>query len=140
MINNNFHQIGFIESLEQLLHNINKTGKYQSFLVIDEDVNLDILDKSVDVILYRMIQEVINNTLKHAACDTIHVNIGKINQQLKVEIKDNGIGFNTEDIKQENTGVGLNNIFSRAKLINATVHINSIINQGTTITILLNSK
>jgi len=140
LINNNFHQIGFIESLEQLLHNINKTGKYQSFLVIDEDVNLDILDKSVDVILYRMIQEVINNTLKHAACDSIHVNIGKINQQLKVEIKDNGIGFNTEDIKQENTGVGLNNIFSRAKLINATVHINSIINQGTTITILLNSK
>jgi signal transduction histidine kinase len=57
-----------------------------------------------------------------------------------VEIKDNGIGFNTADIKQENAGVGLNNIFSRAKLINATVHIDSIINQGTTITILLNSK
>ena len=61
-------------------------------------------------------------------------------KEMKIEIKDNGIGFNTEDIKQENTGVGLNNIFSRAKLINATVQINSIINQGTTITILLNSK
>lgn len=140
LINNNFHQIGFIESLEQLLHNINKTGKYQSFLTIDDEVNLDLLDKSVDVILYRMIQEVINNTLKHAACDQINVHISNLNQQLKVEIKDNGIGFNTEDIKQENAGVGLSNIFSRAKLINATVHINSIINKGTTITILLNSK
>lgn len=140
LINNNFHQIGFIESLEQLLHNINKTGKYQSFLTIDDEVNLDLLDKSVDVILYRMIQEVINNTLKHAACDRINIHISKQNQQLKVEIKDNGIGFNTENIKQENSGVGLNNILSRAKLINATVQINSIINQGTTITILLNSK
>jgi two-component system NarL family sensor kinase len=140
LINNNFHQIGFIESLEQLLHNINKTGKYQSFVTIDEEVNLDLLDKSVDIILYRMIQEVINNTLKHASCDTINVHIGKVNQQLKVEIKDNGIGFNTADIKQDNPGVGLNNIFSRAKLINATVQIESIIKQGTTITILLNSK
>ncbi len=140
LINNNFHQIGFIESLEQLLHNINKTGKYQSFLKIDEDVNLDLLDKSVDIILYRMIQEVINNTLKHASCDKIHVHIGKQNEQIKVEIKDNGIGFNKEDIKQDNPGVGLNNIFSRAKLINATVQLDSIINQGTTFTILLNSK
>lgn len=140
LINNNFHQIGFIESLEQLLHNINKTGKYQSFLTIDEDVNLDLLDKSVDVILYRMIQEVINNTLKHASCDKIKVHIGKQNEQIKVEIEDNGIGFNKEDIKQDNPGVGLNNIFSRAKLINATVHIDSVINQGTTFTILLNSK
>jgi signal transduction histidine kinase len=140
LINNNFHQIGFVESLEQLLHNINKTGKYQSFLTIDEEVNLDLLDKSVDIILYRMIQEVINNTLKHASCDTINIHIGKVNQQLKVEIKDNGIGFNTEDIKQDSPGVGLNNIFSRAKLINATVHLDSILNQGTTFTILLNSK
>lgn len=140
LINNNFHQIGFVESLEQLLHNINKTGKYQSFLTIDEDVNLDLLDKSVDVILYRMIQEVINNTLKHASCDKIKVHIGKQNEQIKVEIEDNGIGFNKEDIKQDNPGVGLNNIFSRAKLINATVHIDSVINQGTTFTILLNSK
>lgn len=140
LINNNFHQIGFVESLEQLLHNINKTGKYQSFLTIDEEVNLDLLDKSVDIILYRMIQEVINNTLKHASCDTINIHIGKVNQQLKVEIKDNGIGFNTADIKQDSPGVGLNNIFSRAKLINATVHLDSILNQGTTFTILLNSK
>lgn len=140
LINNNFHQIGFVESLEQLLHNINKTGKYQSFLTIDEDVNLDLLDKSVDVILYRMIQEVINNTLKHASCDRIKVHIGKQNEQIKVEIEDNGIGFNKEDIKQDNPGVGLNNIFSRAKLINATVHIDSVINQGTRFTILLNSK
>lgn len=140
LINNNFHQIGFVESLEQLLHNINKTGKYQSYLAIDEDVNLDLLDKSVDIILYRMIQEVINNTLKHASCDQINVHIGKVKDQIKVEIKDNGIGFNKEEIKQDNPGVGLNNIFSRAKLINATVHLDSIINQGTTFTILLNSK
>jgi signal transduction histidine kinase len=140
LINNNFHQIGFIESLEQLLHNIEKTGKYKTTLTIDEEVNIDLLDKSVDVILYRMIQEVINNTLKHAACDKIDIHIGKDNQLIKVEIKDNGIGFDASLVKQDNPGVGLYNIFTRAKLINASVNINSILGTGTNIEIFLNSK
>lgn len=140
LILNNFHQIGFIESLEQLLHNIEKTGKYKPTLSIDEEVNIDLLDKSVDVILYRMIQEVINNTLKHAACDKIDILIGKDNQLIKVEIRDNGIGFDTSLVKQDSPGVGLNNIFSRAKLINASVNINSVLGGGTTFTIYLNSK
>lgn len=140
LINNNFHQIGFIESLEQLLHNIEKTRKYKTTLTIDEEVNIDLLDKSVDVILYRMIQEVINNTLKHAACDKINIHIGRNDQRIKVEIKDNGVGFDTSLVKQDITGVGLSNIITRAKLINASVIINSILGEGTTIAIFLNSK
>jgi signal transduction histidine kinase len=140
LIHSNFHQVGFIESLEQLLHNIKKTGKYETQLEIDENVNIDLLDKSVDIILYRMIQEIINNILKHAACDTIQIRIIEKNKNLIVEIKDNGVGFDTALIQQDNAGVGLNNILTRAKLINATVNINSIIGSGTTITIFLNAK
>jgi signal transduction histidine kinase len=140
MINHNFNQIGFLESLENLLYNIQKTGKYSTKLHIDEEANLDFLDQSVDVILYRMIQEVINNILKHALSNSIEVNIGKQNQFLKIDIKDNGGGFDITKVKEGKVGVGLDNITSRAKLINASVNINSVIGTGTTITILIKSK
>lgn len=140
LINTNFHQVGFIESLEHLFHNIEKTGKYKTSLHIDEDVNIDMLDKSVDIILFRMIQEIINNTLKHAACDTIEITLKNLSNQLNIEIKDNGIGFDVEKARASNEGVGINNIISRARLINATVSFNSIANQGTTVNILLKAK
>jgi two-component system NarL family sensor kinase len=140
MINHNFNQIGFLESLENLLYNIQKTGKYTTKLHIDEEVNLDFLDKSVDVILYRMIQEVINNILKHASSNSIEVNIGKQDQFLKIVVKDKGVGFDITKVKEGQVGVGLENITSRAKLINASVNINSVIGTGTTITILIKSK
>ena len=140
LINTNFHQIGFIESLEHLFHNIEKTGKYKTSLHIDEDVNIDMLDKSVDIILFRMIQEIINNTLKHAACDTIEITLKNLSNQLNIEIKDNGIGFDVNKVRESSDGVGINNIISRARLINATVSFNSIINQGTTVNILLKAK
>ncbi|WP_439505259.1 sensor histidine kinase [Sediminibacterium sp.] len=140
MINHNFNQIGFLDSLENLLYNIQKTGKYSTKLNIDEEVNLDYLDKSVDVILYRMIQEVINNILKHASSNKIEINIGKQNQFLTIEVKDNGVGFDISKVKEGRSGVGLENITSRAKLINASVNIDSKIGAGTTITILIKSK
>ena len=98
------------------------------------------LDKSVDIILFRMIQEIINNTLKHAACDTIEITLKNLNSQLNIEIKDNGIGFDVNKVRESSEGVGINNIISRAKLINATVSFNSIINEGTTVNILLKAK
>lgn len=142
MINHNFNQIGFLESLENLLYNIQKTGKYTTVLNIDEEVNLDSLDKSVDVILYRMIQEVINNILKHASSNSIEINIGKQNQYLKIDVKDNGVGFDITKVKEGKVGVGvgLANITSRAKLIDASININSVIGTGTTITILIKPK
>ena len=140
LINTNFHQVGFIESLEHLFHNIEKTGKYKTKLNVDDDVNIDLLDKSVDIILFRMIQEIINNTLKHAACDTIEITLKNVNNQLNIEIKDNGIGFDVDKVRESSEGVGINNIISRARLINATVSFNSVTNQGTTVNILLKAK
>jgi len=138
--NNRFHQIGLSESIRQLLHNIERTGKYStSFDSIPSD-EIDGLIHGNDIILFRIIQEIINNILKHAAASFINVSISKENNDIAVLIEDNGIGFDLEIIKSENQGIGLHNIYTRAKMINSTVEIMSTIDVGTTIILKFKSQ
>ncbi len=57
-----------------------------------------------------------------------------------VTISDNGIGFDTSLLNQERSGIGLQNIINRAKMINATVDVKSIPGNGTTITLFIKPK
>jgi signal transduction histidine kinase len=130
---NNFHQIGFYESIIQLLHSIEKTGKYTTSInTIDAD-EIEAFVSGNDIILFRMIQEIINNIINHASANHINLFIEKKDQFIIIKIIDNGIGFDTAIIKQENQGIGLHNIYTRAKIINLDVEINSSIGAGTVV-------
>jgi len=138
--NNRFHQIGLSESIRQLLHNIERTGKYTTkFESIPSD-EIDGLIHGNDIILFRIIQEIINNILKHASANHINVSITKENDDIAVSIEDNGVGFDLSIIKQEKQGIGLHNIYTRAKMINSTVEIMSTIDVGTTIILKFKSQ
>lgn len=82
--------------------------------------------------LYRIMQEILNNSIKHSQCSQISLQLLTYPSNLLVIIEDNGIGFNI-DSSQE--GMGLKNIHSRISLINGKIDIDSNINHGTTITI-----
>jgi signal transduction histidine kinase len=130
---NNFHQIGLIESIQQLLDTIDKTGIYQTNFDYDLSDETDALLFEKDIILFRMIQEIINNILKHAAATQISVSIKMDGKNLKITVSDNGKGFNPNSIKKDQQGIGLNNIFERGKLIDTTVDILSLYGNGTTV-------
>ena len=136
--NNRIHNIGIIESIRQLLVSLEKTGRFiTSFHTSD---NFHILDVNTDIIIYRMIQEIINNIIKHAAASRIDVAINNEADTTVICISDNGIGFDTNLLNQERSGIGLQNIINRAKMINATVDVNSIPGDGTTITLHIKPK
>jgi two-component system NarL family sensor kinase len=136
--NNRIHNIGIIESIRQLLTSLEKTGRFKtSFSTSD---NFHILDNNTDVILYRMIQEIINNIIKHAAANTIDVTIDCEDEISIIKISDNGIGFDTTLLKAERPGIGLQNIINRAKIINTTVDVKSSPGNGTTITLYIKPK
>lgn len=135
---NRIHDIGIIESVRQLLINLEKTGRYKTKLFISESFTG--LDKNTDLILFRMIQEIINNILKHAAASTISVEINGDTTEASLVISDDGVGFDTERLKTVGSGIGLQNIFNRAKMINATVDIKSTPGTGTAIILHVNSK
>jgi len=136
---NNFHQIGLIESIQQLLDTIDKTGIYQTNFDYDLSDETDALLFEKDIILFRMIQEIINNILKHAAATQISVSIKMDGKNLKITVSDNGKGFNPNSIKKDQQGIGLNNIFERGKLIDTTVDILSLYGNGTTVVLTTHS-
>ncbi|MEQ1359227.1 ATP-binding protein, partial [Salmonella enterica] len=84
-----------VESIQQILDTIEKTGQFETTFTYDLPEEADALLHEKDIILYRMIQEVINNILKHAAANAIHVSINMEGNQLCTKITDNGKGFDT---------------------------------------------
>lgn len=131
--NNSFHQIGLIDSIEQLLLTIEKSGKYTTSFEYNSTNEEDVQLPEKDIILYRITQEVINNIIKHAMADHIDVVIDFTNDDFTISISDNGKGFDTNIIKENRQGIGLDNIFTRAKLIGTSVNIESELGKGTTV-------
>lgn len=138
--NNSFHQIGLTESIEQLLHNLERTGKFTTSFSGPPSDEIDGMIHGNDIILFRIIQEAVNNVLKHSGADRIDILIAKEDKSISIEIMDNGIGFNTESIGKEKQGIGMNNIYSRAKLINTNVNIISAKGEGTKVILTLKTQ
>ena len=130
---NRLKEIGIVEGLRSLIIQLDKTEKYTTEFISPENA-LSFMNNDHCLILYRMVQEVIHNILKHANATHIVLEIKpKGNISYFVTITDNGKGFDMKALQGQNTGIGLQNIFSRAKLINATVKVNSKKGEGTSI-------
>jgi len=87
------------------------------------------------LIIFRIIQEAFQNILKHSKAKNIDVIFQYEADKLKINIADDGTGFDKELIPGKD-GLGLHNIMNRAALIGGNASINSIISIGTTITII----
>ena len=84
--------------------------------------------------LYRVIQEAIVNVNKHASAQNCLITVQNIENQIRILIQDDGIGFNS---KSKKNGIGYRNMISRIKHLEGTIDITSEIGKGTTIEILV---
>ena len=91
------------------------------------------LDANREVSLYRMIQEIIQNTLKHAKAQvlTICISVSVKDKAILVQTKDDGIGFNYNEKNQQANGVGLLSLQSRAELLGGQLIVNTQPGSGT---------
>ena len=94
----------------------------------------DRLDSNVETVLYRVIQECVNNVLKHAQANHLDISILKETTDIAVTIEDNGIGFDITN-KDNFDGIGLKNIASRIKYLQGTIDFSSEKNKGTVVAI-----
>ena len=131
----NLLDLGIIEALNQLLQQIEKTGKFKTELIANQSI-LDFISTDNSLILYRMIQELLNNIIKHANATKITISIKMIDPKIcLLTVSDDGKGFDISAVLHQKKGIGLRHIFSRAKMINATVTIHSNKPTGTNILI-----
>ena len=91
-----------------------------------------ILDTKIQLELYRVVQELLNNVIKHAEASHVEISFNQNQDTLNIMIEDNGKGFRAKRISK---GMGLRNINERMKSIQGNVHVDSVVGRGTITTI-----
>lgn len=128
-------KFGLDEALKEYCNTINATKlvmvKYQSVGMESR------FDKSSEIIVYRIIQELLNNILKHAGATEAFVQLVRDGSRLNVVVEDNGKGFNV-NLPESNKGAGLLNIQSRVEYLKGKLDIHSRPNKGTLVNIEFN--
>lgn len=121
---------GLKEALENLIESVQDPQKINIQLFIDEDYEALLIDKNKELMLYRIIQEQLNNILKYANANEINITLKLQGDQLHLSISDNGIGFDTQ---QQGNGIGLKNINSRINFYSGKMKLTSAPGKGCTL-------
>lgn len=126
---------GLIKALEIEINKLKKLNCFNiQFTITGNPV---FLDSQKELVLFRIVQEALNNVLKHAHAKNIHVGLHYHTDHINLMVRDDGSGFehlNAEKRKEKNMS-GLINMSHRAQLLNGSCTIESKLNKGTTIKI-----
>ena len=120
-------QVGLAEALQNRLDAVEKRAGVEAQLNIDLKTELP---ADVENSMYRIAQEALNNSLKHAEATNVSVNLHASNSQVELEIVDNGKGFE-EGLDEDKGGMGLGNIRERSEALGGEWSITSKPNEGT---------
>ena len=113
--------LGLKEALEALAHDTNLVKQVRVNLHIDETYHKHHLDKTRELMLYRVVQEQLNNITKYANARDVAITLKKENSVLFLTIADDGVGFDTS--KRSGSGIGLSNMKSRIEFYSGTLNI-----------------
>tara|TARA_B100000809_G_scaffold7430_1_gene7347 strand:+ start:500 stop:1885 length:1386 start_codon:yes stop_codon:yes gene_type:complete len=127
---------GLVKAIKQLKINIYT----DNFIINFNDKNkFPRLKSSLEISIFRIIQEFINNSVKHGEASEVTINLENSLNHVLLNLKDNGIGFNIKKIDFLK-GNGLKNIQNRIDSFNGKIEMNSVINHGTKFNITLPLK
>lgn len=124
-------EIGLRDALNDLVESVQKVNKINIILEWTAYVE-NTPAENLKLSIYRIVQESINNTIKHADAANVYINIAQTNDSIMLTFKDDGIGFN---INQKKDGVGLQNIAIRAQLHNGKMELNTASGKGCSLVI-----
>ncbi|WP_425237361.1 tetratricopeptide repeat-containing sensor histidine kinase [Ulvibacterium sp.] len=120
----------FIHSIKDLLKSLQENTSIAHNFSYDDTINWDGLTGDIKINLYRMVQETLQNSVKHAQCKNVSVDFAKEENDLLITIADDGIGFST---KRGKKGIGMRNIASRIEKLGGSWDITSTQGKGTTV-------
>ncbi|MBX7204004.1 MAG: sensor histidine kinase [Bacteroidia bacterium] len=119
---------GLVPALEELCHSVDQSKLIKCKLMaygMDER-----LDQTIELGVYRMVQELFSNILKHAKAHKVTVQLNHIEGSLNVTVEDDGVGFDVEE-KRKSGGMGLHNLEKRAAQLNGIYTVDSRPGKGT---------
>lgn len=126
------HEIGLVHAIGDLVKSINTASSVNVVFKVEDGRCLDKIDDDISLSLFRIVQEQLNNILKHARATEVIISITKSANAVELEITDNGRGFQLTSV---NKGLGLKNMYNRAELFNGKVIINTAPGEGCTLSV-----
>jgi len=125
--------MGLVEAIRHEVKWVERSGQYIVSCVIDEEMPAE-NNPDKDLIIFRILQETLNNIIKHAEAKHINIKLSYTGRQLILYINDDGNGFN---VVSQSAGMGLYNMQKRAGIVGGQVVIESAPGEGTDITIFI---
>lgn len=122
------YELGFDEAIQDLVGRFSEASDAE--IHYHNRLSLDDMHDKVKLSIFRIIQEGINNIIKHSNAQNVNLNLFRTVGQVNIHITDDGIGFDPENIS---AGLGIKNMIARAKAMNAEIDIESDIGIGTSI-------
>ncbi|WP_295669159.1 sensor histidine kinase [uncultured Mucilaginibacter sp.] len=133
MMPNALIKSGLVSALRDFINKI----PAEKLKISMETTGIDMgLENTTETVLYRVIQESVNNVIKHAEATALDILLLCDKNEITVSIEDNGKGFNTDD-KNKFTGIGLKNMISRVEYLKGSVDISSSPGKGTLVAIFI---
>ncbi len=127
---------GIVSALENLSDKVNSSGGTKMQTDINEEIRAIKFHRQHELSIYRIVQEVVSNIVRHADASSIILSMKKNNENLVVNIRDNGKGLDMDSIANS-AGIGWKNINARVRMLDGKLKIESEKLIGTTIEITL---
>lgn len=122
------------DNIQEEVKRIEQTGIEILFSITPEERTLS---QQTKLLLFRMIQEALQNILKHAGASRVHIGFQYLQDELEICVDDNGSGFDVDNAMERKDGLGLHNILNRARVVGGTASISSTPGEGTSIKIIV---
>ncbi|HEV7379412.1 MAG TPA: sensor histidine kinase [Dyadobacter sp.] len=114
-------RFGLAEAIDEFIHKLEE-GNNLAITFHPGTEELPRQGQKIELTIYRIMQELVNNAIKHANCSVIDISLEMNDKFIGLRVTDNGIGFDSEAVKEGNlAGLGLLGIESRLAIVNGTV-------------------
>jgi signal transduction histidine kinase len=127
-------QLGLIKSLQNEAARINQLDIVACAMEVTGEKQ-DALNSQQELLLFRICQEFIQNSIRHADCNNVHIHLHFDDRLFTLRLRDDGKGFNYQDTLRQNSGNGLKNIRNRVKVLGGSIHVES--DKGTALVLTL---
>lgn len=124
---------GLLSAIKKMAQIISETDALQ---VTVEDFGMgERMENSLELTLFRVVQELVANAIKHASAKQVHIQLTQYEDNLNIIVEDDGRGFNIEKVNQSRAGMGLNSIEKRIEHLEGNFTVDSVLGRGTSILI-----
>ena len=127
-------EFGLFSAIQSLTDRINHSGLLKVNLFYTSQ-NFELKNKSLEITVYRIIQELLNNAIYHSKAKETNIHFSLLSHSLLIKVTDDGIGFNYQHEKDNSNGLGLKKIDQRIQVFGGIMEVHSTAKTGTSVSI-----